>query len=61
MISLIASSFASFVSLKTFPIWMETIGLPYTFLIYAIGCALGAIFVLVFVTEMNGKRIDGDH
>lgn len=48
----------SFASLKTFPIWMEAIGLSFTFLIYAIGCVFGAVFVFVFVIEMTGKRID---
>lgn len=51
-------SLVSSVSLKTFPIWMETLGLPVTFMIYAVGCIFGAAFVIVFLVEMTGKSID---
>lgn len=37
---------------------METLGLPVTFMIYAVGCIFGAAFVIVFLVEMTGKSID---
>lgn len=57
-VSITVLSVASFLSTKTFPIWMEDFGLPITLGIYAIICLVGTVFVMCAMTETKGQSID---
>lgn len=47
-----------FLSLKTFPILIEIVGLDGTLSLYAIGCLIGALFVVFFMKETRGTSLD---
>lgn len=48
----------SFVSLKAYPILLESLDLHGCLIIYGIGCIFGAIFVLMVLKETRGKPLD---
>lgn len=48
----------SFVSLKLYPILLDSIGISNSLTIYGIGCIFGAIFVIMVLKETRGKSLD---
>lgn len=48
----------SFVSLKAYPILLESLDLHGCLIIYGTGCIFGAIFVLMVLKETRGKPLD---
>ena len=61
-IAIIAFWFAitNFVSGKSFPFLMESVGLHGCLSIHAFGCIVGSIFVLFVLNETTGKSLDDD-
>lgn len=53
-------SLTGFISVKTFPILMEIVGLHGCLAIYGSGCIAGVIFVIVVLKETRGQSIDND-
>lgn len=51
-------SVSAFVSVKMFPIMLDTLDINGTMYIYGICCFAGAIFVLVVLKETSGKSLD---
>lgn len=56
----IVLSIAAFVSLKLFPILLDTQDVHGCLSLYGCGCVIGAIFVLFAMKETNGKPLDDD-
>ncbi|XP_037040406.1 facilitated trehalose transporter Tret1-2 homolog [Bradysia coprophila] len=53
-------SITGFVSVKTFPVLMELVGLHGSLLIYGIGCVVGVVFVIIVLEETRGQSLDDD-
>lgn len=60
-VSNIVLSAASFVSTKSFPLWMDDFGLPITLSFYAVFSLAGALFIMFATKETKGKSIDNIH
>lgn len=54
----IAANIFAFVLIKVYPIMEQTIGLQACFLIFCVSCALGTIYVAVFVEETKGIELN---
>lgn len=48
----------SFATLKLFPFLMETIGLQGTFIIFAVSCTIGIVYVYIVVKETKGISLE---
>lgn len=48
----------AFISSKTFPIFTEIMQLHGSIAIYAVVCAIGTVFLAVFIKETKGKSLD---
>lgn len=50
----------SFFVLKIYPVFLETYGLSITMWFCSSFCALGMLYIVVFLSETKGKSIDID-
>lgn len=51
-------SLANFISLKIFPILLESIDLHGCLMVYGVGCIIGCLFVLLCLKETSGQSLD---
>lgn len=49
----------TFIVIKMYPILQNSIGLPMCLILFCVCCALGAIYVTIFVEETKGKELNG--
>lgn len=54
----VAINIFAFITVKTFPILSQVIGLVNCLTIFCICCAAGALYIILFVDETNGKELN---